>query len=149
MDKFEKIKQEIQTDPAGRGYAGQGASAIAGLMNEPISQSPQKFEDVPITVQQIALVLIKRGKWKAVVDAAGSNPNAFALVELSKLSAVADQVGIGELSTVVTNLVVAGILVAADGQAIKRAAQREIKLSRADVLGIHPVSVGEVDKALA
>ena len=148
MDKYETIKQEVQTDPAGRGYAGQGASVIAGLMNEPIPQSPPKFEDVLITVQQIALLLIKRGKWKAVIDAAPTNSNAFALVELSKLASVADQVGVGELATVVTNLVTAGVLVVADAQALKRIAQREVKLARSDALGLYPVSQGDVEKAL-
>src|SRR3990167_6019524 len=143
MDKYETIKQEVQTDPAGRGYAGRGASVIAGLMNEPIPQSPPKFEDVLITVQQIALLLIKRGKWKAVIDAAPTNSNAFALVELSKLASVADQVGVGELATVVTNLVTAGVLVVADAQALKRIAQREVKLARSDALGLYPVSQGD------
>lgn len=48
-----KIKEEIQSDPRGRGYSGKQASHQAILMNEEISKSPKQFRNVKVDKREL------------------------------------------------------------------------------------------------
>ena len=149
MPNLTLIKNEILNDPASRGYSGKPAGAIAILMNEPLSQSPQVFSNVLVNPQRIVEVLIRRAKWKGLVDVVGSNTNAFSFVELMKLNTIPVDAQDASIVTLVTSLITAGLLSNADITALKPLYQQEVKLSRSEVIGVFPVSQGNVDAALA
>ena len=148
------IKNEINNDPASRGYAGKTPGAQANLMNDPLSQSPQVFEDSTIDVQLIALELIKRGKWEAVNTAAASvgvpgHVPAYGIVQACALVNVTDKVNIGSIRQAILDLIAAGVLVVGDGNALQTLARKEIKISRSDTLSFGFVTQGDVENALA
>jgi len=151
---LQTIRTEIDTDPETIGYTGKTALEISILMNEQISQNPVVNNDLEVDVQEIASVLIKRGKWEAVTDAADNgvaagHADAFNLVEIAKLSNISDEINTSALNTTVTNLITAGVLTAADGQALKAIAQEEVLKSRAQILGFNkPLSVDDCQQAL-
>lgn len=146
-DKLTIIHDEVQNDPASRGYAGKTPAAQAILINDPLSQSPQVFTNQLVNPQKIVEVLIRRAKWKGIVDVTGSNTNAFYCVELMKLSSIPIDSQDSAIITLFTNLVSAGLLTAADTNALKPLYQVEVKVSRGQVLGIGEVTQSEVEKA--
>lgn len=135
------IKNELLTDPAARGYSGKSDAECAKLISEPLSQSPQVFSGMSINPQTIALVLIKRGKWEAVKSAADTlaaagHADAFKLYHLATLSSIADDFTGAQLAAIINGLITAGVLVAADGNAIRDASRQEVLKSRLAVLGL-------------
>lgn len=145
-DRYSVIKTEIQTDPTSVGYAGQDAGTQAILVNLPRSQTPPVLVIGNFNPQEIVHVLVKQGKWQGIV--ASADVNAKNLVSLVGLGNIAISPEETQIKTLITNLVTAGLLTAADVTAIRQFVQTEAKLSRADILQLGAVSQGDVEKAL-
>jgi hypothetical protein len=152
-DALLKIKNEINNDPATRGYLGKTYSEMSSLINEKISQTPQVFSGLNINPQQIALILIKRNKWEAVKSAsdnaiATGHADAFKLWHLANLGNIVDDLTNAQLTSIITSLVSATILSNADASALRDASRTEILKSRSDVLGLGFISEADIRHAL-
>ena len=129
------VKTEIDTDPTTLGYSGKTAGEILTLLNTKASQDPQVFVATPISPQEVALILIRQNKWKAVKDATATNVMAFSLVELAALPNLnVDWTGT-ELTALLTNLITNTIITTTETDLIRNASRTEVLTSRREDLG--------------
>lgn len=145
---------EINQDPAGLGYTGKTTDQIVALMNQPRSQTPQQFQSISVSPQLIAQVLIYRAKWEAIkiasdTPAAAGHVDAFRLYALSGLGSLTLDFNTSQAGAMIDNLIAAGILVAADKQAIINACRGEIFASRAQIIGLDATNAAEILETLA
>lgn len=152
MSRYLIIKNEIQTDPTIRGYADKDANEISALMNESLPQAGQ-FTGISISPQEIALVLIRIGKWEAVKNAvddliAAGHTEAFALWHLSNLGTITEDFTKAGLAAIISGLVSSGVLSTADRNAILAVARQQVMSSRGEIIGVGVVGQGDVEKAL-
>lgn len=142
------IKNEIDTDPTALGYSGKTAGEILTLLNTKVSQDPQVFTASPISPQEVALILIRQNKWKAVKDATATNVMAFSLVELAALPGLdVDWTGT-ELVALLTNLVTNGIITTTETNLIRDASRVEVLTSRREDLGWPVLNTQDIQEAI-
>jgi len=142
------VKTEIDTDPTTLGYSGKTAGEILTLLNTKASQDPQVFVASPISPQEVALILIRQNKWKAVKDAAPTNVMAFSLVELAALPNLnVDWTGT-ELTALLTNLVTNAIITTTETDLIRDASRVEVLKSRREDLGWPVLSPQDIQEAI-
>jgi hypothetical protein len=152
------IREEIISDPSGRGYAGRPPWDQAALMNEPIAQSPRAFAPVALSPQQVAWILLQRGRWAEILRRAGLPPQPVddpvwtacaSLVEASRLTSIAEaDWSAGTLRGYLDTLVTAGVLLAADQRVVLEAARTEVLRSRADAILGRSILSGEIEDAV-
>ena len=147
-DFLATVKAEIDTDAAGLGYASKTATEIFILMTAKVSQDPQVFQASPISPQEVALILIRQNKWKAVKDAAATNTMAFSLVELANLSGISVDWTGTELVALLTNLVTNEIITTTETDLIRNASRVEVKKSRREDLGWPILSPQDIQTAM-
>lgn len=142
------VKNEIDTDPTALGYSGKTAGEILTLLNTKVSQDPQVFVATPISPQEVALILIRQNKWKAVKDATDTNVMAFSLVELAALPNLnVDWTGT-ELTALLTNLVTNAIITTTETDLIRNASRTEVLKSRREDLGWPLLGPQDVQEAM-
>ena len=142
------VKTEIDTDPTALGYSGKTAGEILTLLNTKVSQDPQVFVATPISPQEVALILIRQNKWKAVKDATDTNVMAFSLVELAALPNLnVDWTGT-ELTALLTNLVTNAIITTTETDLIRNASRTEVLKSRREDLGWPLLGPQDVQEAM-
>lgn len=81
------IRAEVQADPTARGYAGQGATEIAALMNAPIVVQPAAtFRDVSISdvegYLRARLLVTRLRAWAATADLGVPKDAALELLDI-------------------------------------------------------------------
>ena len=137
------LHTELTTDPETLGYVGTAGADHALLVQER-SFSPQQYLDPDIAPRELAGLLIQRGAWADVADAVATNTHARHFHEAAHLDVT---IPYTKAATVVTGLVGAGILAAADATALAAFRPEEV-WTRAEQLGVANLTIQDVESAL-
>lgn len=100
-DALEKIRLEIENDPAGMGYATKTPAEIAILMNSPVSKEPKVFRVLPIETLDVFATNIDKQKLEDIkdlaVDALLLEEEAFEDKEIEEMTTRGDVLSLGEI----------------------------------------------------
>lgn len=147
------IKDELNNDPMGRGYSGKDFGEILSLLREPISQDPPVFVQTPIKVSDAVTLLLRIDKFEGI-QAAAANPaasghaHAYRAIAFLQFGTGALDVNDTTVQETITGLVSSGLLSADDATNLLALGQKEIKLSRAEIIGVTSAWYDEINEAL-
>ena len=142
------VNTEITTDPETLGYSGKTPAEILEILNTQRSLDPQEYAINMISPQEIALILIKRNKWKAVKDIVDTSIFAFSLVELASLPGITVDWTGDQIVALLTGLVNAGALDTDDTTALRDAARIEKTQSRRQALEWPILTIQNIEEAI-
>lgn len=126
------LDTELTEDPAGRGYAERDLQGKMELINERISLTLPRYEQVDVSTQHIKARLLMLGEWTEVLDgtknrSGDAQRRAQALIELLDLEDVAISTGDSDFSRLLADMV--------DDETLSKKAQKTlVKLGRTEVL---------------
>lgn len=147
------LGNEIKNDPEHLGYSGKYTYEIIDLLTIPRSKTiPEYVYDLK-PPQEIAYILIKRGRWEAIVEAAGSavapgHNDAFNLVELTKLYDLDIYWNTATMTQMLSDLKAASIINDDDMNDITEGGRTEVKISRKEKLGFPELTLERVEEAM-
>ena len=142
---YVQLKQEITTDPLGRGYAGMTDQQIADSLN-----TADRPAIVPTVAGALGIMrLVGPALGAAILDkieaAAGSDSRLQWF--LRELTTNGIDLGHPVTRATIDELVVAGVLTQTEADAMKRSAERTVTRAEELELGVYPVSARMVATA--
>ena len=150
---FQELVDEIKNDPETLGYSGKTAAEVIDILKTPRSKTIPEYTNVEKTPEEIIFILIKRGKWEAVKNAAASETEpghaaAFALVEVTKLQTIQINWNATAVQNVFNSLKAASIINQDDIDELTAEGRVEITMTRAEELSLPQLNLAIVEKAI-
>jgi len=142
------LKTELQTDPLGLGYAGKTLGEIHGIIN-----TKQYAVKKPIPLQRIVELMVKKGIFVKLHDAATDKADPGHAASINMLEALRNSLFGSVIDTedtdviaLLTALQTGGVVTAGQNSAVSSMA--DVLVSRAEFLGLGPVSMRDINDAL-
>jgi len=151
QEGLQLVKNEIDTDPAGKGYGAEAATNTA-LLNEVYGTGV--YENVSLNPNEVGLLLLKRNVWLeigSIADPSGpaADKRAWALMQLVSFSQINIEPEDPDIKGLITGMVSDGTLSSDDATALRDLSRREITESRSGVVIGRNLTIEEVVAAMS